>query len=227
MWEQLQPHLDYVEQIYFAGGEPLIMEEHYLILEELERRGRFDVRLIYNTNFTDVKLKDRSVFDYWKKFKQVKISFSIDDINERFELQRNGASWEEVNQNIDKFNSHKSDIFKTDVFTTVSILNVFYLPELIQWANTQNFSYQISLNFLNQPEELSIRNLPDEIKHEVKKKLDNIPECQTVIRWMYQACTIKPNLSFYIDQLDQERNQNYRKSHYEFAKLPESSLKII
>ena len=52
IWEQLEPHLDYVEQIYFAGGEPLLMEEHYNILEELLRRGRTDVRLIYNTNFT-------------------------------------------------------------------------------------------------------------------------------------------------------------------------------
>ena len=57
MWEQLVPHLDYVEQIYFAGGEPLMMAEHYNILDKLERRGRFDVRLIYNTNFTHVKLK--------------------------------------------------------------------------------------------------------------------------------------------------------------------------
>ena len=46
MWEQLMPHIDYVEQIYFAGGEPLMMEEHYKILDDLEHRGRFDVRLI-------------------------------------------------------------------------------------------------------------------------------------------------------------------------------------
>jgi len=52
MWEQLIPHLDYVEQIYFAGGEPLMMAEHYNILDELERRGRFVVKLFYNTNFT-------------------------------------------------------------------------------------------------------------------------------------------------------------------------------
>jgi hypothetical protein len=46
----------------------LMMAEHYNILDELERRGRFDVRLIYNTNFTHV-LKDRPVFDYWKDLK--------------------------------------------------------------------------------------------------------------------------------------------------------------
>jgi organic radical activating enzyme len=57
IWEQLLTHIDYVEQIYFAGGEPLLMEEHYRILDELVQRKRFDVRLIYNTNFTHIKLK--------------------------------------------------------------------------------------------------------------------------------------------------------------------------
>ena len=73
MWEQLIPHLDHVEQIYFAGGEPLMMEEHYKILDELERRGRFDVRLIYNTNFSRLNLKDENVLDYWKRFSSVSI----------------------------------------------------------------------------------------------------------------------------------------------------------
>ncbi len=59
MWSQLEPHLDYVEQIYFAGGEPLLMEEHYKILDELVRRKRFDVRLIYNTNFTHTDLNNK------------------------------------------------------------------------------------------------------------------------------------------------------------------------
>ena len=60
-----------------------MMDEHYLILEELERRGRFDVRLIYNTNFTKTKLKDRYVFDYWKKFKSVAVGASLDAMGER------------------------------------------------------------------------------------------------------------------------------------------------
>jgi radical SAM protein with 4Fe4S-binding SPASM domain len=93
IWEQLVPHLDHVEQIYFAGGEPLMMEEHYNILDELERRGRFDVKLIYNTNFTQVKLKDRWVFDYWKKFKSVGVGASLDDMGSRAEYIRRGTNW--------------------------------------------------------------------------------------------------------------------------------------
>ena len=53
MWNQMQEHIPYLEQIYFAGGEPLIMEEHYNLLKELVSREQFDVRLQYNTNFHD------------------------------------------------------------------------------------------------------------------------------------------------------------------------------
>jgi organic radical activating enzyme len=99
MMEQLMEHLDHVEQIYFAGGEPLMMDEHYVILEELERRGRFDVRLIYNSNFTQVKLKDRMVFDYWKKFDSVAVGASLDAMGPRAEYIRKGTKWQTVEDN--------------------------------------------------------------------------------------------------------------------------------
>ena len=96
MWEQLEPHLDYVEQIYFAGGEPLLMEEHYNILEELLKRGRTDVRLIYNTNFTHTDLKGKSVFEYWRQFKSVAVGASLDDQHARAEYIRKGTEWHKV-----------------------------------------------------------------------------------------------------------------------------------
>ena len=61
MWEQMQEHIPYLDQIYFAGGEPLIMEEHYRLLNELVRREMFHVRLVYNTNFSKLSYKDQNV----------------------------------------------------------------------------------------------------------------------------------------------------------------------
>jgi hypothetical protein len=49
---QVEPLLDSVEQIYFAGGEPTLIREHYEILERLIAMGRTDVRLSYSTNFS-------------------------------------------------------------------------------------------------------------------------------------------------------------------------------
>ena len=91
-YDQLVEYLPVVEQVYFAGGEPLIMEEHYKILKELIRLGKADtVRLIYNTNFTRQAYKDLNVFDYWPEFKDVSVGASLDAMGPRAELMRNGC----------------------------------------------------------------------------------------------------------------------------------------
>ena len=36
--------------VYFAGGEPLINDMHYYILNKLIEHKRFDVTISYNTN---------------------------------------------------------------------------------------------------------------------------------------------------------------------------------
>jgi organic radical activating enzyme len=128
IWEQLEPHLDYVEQIYFAGGEPLLMEEHYRILDELVRRKRFDVRLIYNTNFTHTDLKGRSVFEYWKQFDSVAVGASLDDMGNRGEYIRKGTDWAVVEQN-------RRDMLRVCpevdfyISPTLSIMNAWHLPD--------------------------------------------------------------------------------------------------
>ena len=135
MWEQLEPHLDYVEQIYFAGGEPLLMEEHYNILEELVRRERFDVRLIYNTNFTHTQLKDRSVFEYWKLFDSVAVGASLDADGPRAEYIRKGTNWEKVEANrIEMMDVCPNVDFY--ISPTLSILNAWHLPDFHRmWAS--------------------------------------------------------------------------------------------
>ena len=38
--EQTDPYLDTVEKIYWAGGESLIMDEHWYIMNKLVEMGR-------------------------------------------------------------------------------------------------------------------------------------------------------------------------------------------
>ena len=152
MWEQLLPHLDYVEQIYFAGGEPLMMEEHYLILEELERRGRFDVRLIYNTNFTHTKLKKRSVFDYWRKFSSVAVGASLDAMGTRAEYIRKGTDWTTVEHNRREMMSICPNV-DFYISPTLSIMNALHLPEFHRsWVEQGLMKPQdLNVNILQDP----------------------------------------------------------------------------
>lgn len=176
MWEQLIPHLDYVEQIYFAGGEPIMMEEHYKILEELERRGRFDVRLIYNTNFTQVKLKDRWVFDYWRKFDSVAVGASLDAMGPRAEYIRRGTNWDTVERNRIKMleTCPRVDFY---ISPTLSIMNAMHITDFHRAWTDQGLirAQDLNVNILQDPAHYRIDIAPPEYKEQIHKKfLDHL-----------------------------------------------------
>lgn len=179
MWEQLEPHLDYVEQIYFAGGEPLLMEEHYHILEELVKRKRFDVRLIYNTNFTHTQLKDKSVFDYWNQFDSVAVGASLDASGARGEYIRKGTDWAVVEQN-------RRDMLKicpqVDFYIspTLSIMNAWHLPDFHRdWVEKGLLRAQdLNVNILQDPYEYRIDIATPEYKQQLLEKY------QAHIEWL-------------------------------------------
>lgn len=173
MWNQLLPHLDYVEQIYFAGGEPLMMDEHYRILEELERRKRFDVRLIYNTNFTQVKLKDRYVFDYWKKFQSVAVGASLDAMGTRAEYIRKGTDWFTVEENRRRMlvTCPNVDFY---ISPTLSILNAWHLPDFHRdWVSKGLLKPQdLNVNILQDPAYYRIDIAPLRYKEKLRAKFE-------------------------------------------------------
>jgi organic radical activating enzyme len=174
MWEQLEPHLDYVEQIYFAGGEPLLMEEHYRILDELVRRKRFDVRLIYNTNFTHTDLKGNSVFEYWRQFDSVAVGASLDDSGTRGEYIRKGTDWAVVEQN-------RRDMMQVCpevdfyISPTLSIMNAWHLPDFHRdWVERGLIRAQdLNVNILQDPLHYRIDIAPAEYKERLATKFRN------------------------------------------------------
>ena len=168
MWEQLIPHLDYVEQIYFAGGEPLMMAEHYNILDELERRGRFDVRLIYNTNFTHIRLKDRTVFDYWKRFNSVAVGASLDAQGARAEYIRKGTMWDQVERNRELMLTTCPNV-DFYISPTLSIMNALHLPDFhCDWVNKGYIRPQdLNVNILQDPAYLRIDLATTEYKERI------------------------------------------------------------
>ena len=171
MWEQLIPHLDYVEQIYFAGGEPLMMKEHYNILDELERRGRFDVRLIYNTNFTHTRLKDREVFDYWRKFKSVAVGASLDAMGLRAEYIRKGTDWATVERNREQMLAICPNV-DFYISPTLSIMNALHLPDFHRaWVDKGYIRPQdLNVNILQDPAYLRIDIATAEYKAKIAVK---------------------------------------------------------
>jgi sulfatase maturation enzyme AslB (radical SAM superfamily) len=126
--EQFDQHIDCLEQIYFAGGEPLIMREHYVLLDKLLAAGRTDVKLQYNTNFSELQFKDKHVFEYWSQFRDVRVGASLDGMGKHAELVRKGTQWDQIEKNRSLMMELVPHV-KFSVNCTVSSLNVLHALE--------------------------------------------------------------------------------------------------
>jgi radical SAM protein with 4Fe4S-binding SPASM domain len=170
-WDQLVDHIEHVEQIYFAGGEPLLMEEHYKILDELIKLKKFDVRLVYNTNFTHTNLKDRSVFEYWKLFDSVGVGASLDGAGRYGEYIRKGTEWSKIEQNrIDMMNICPNVDFY--VSSTLSIMNAWHMPDFHRdWVEKGLIRPQdLNVNILQDPPHYRIDIAPMKYKQRLRIK---------------------------------------------------------
>ena len=126
MERQMVEHVPYLEQVYFAGGEPLIMKEHYILLEKLIEAGKTDIRLQYNTNFSELRFKDKHVFEYWKHFKNISVGASLDGMGAQAELIRKGADWKQTVENRERM---MIEVPHVDFYvsSTVSSMNVLHV----------------------------------------------------------------------------------------------------
>lgn len=171
-WNELVGFLPTVEKAYFAGGEPLIMDEHYLILEELIKLGKFNVPLSYNSNMSNLKFRKKYVMEYWNKFKSVSVGVSVDDFGARGEYFRHGMNWNKIVENIREVKKECPHVVFS-INCTVSLFNVNYLPEL------HNEAVKLGLiklgdffaNLLVDPLEYRVQILPLPFREKVAKKL--------------------------------------------------------
>lgn len=180
VFAQIDRHINDVEEIYFAGGEPLVMEEHYLILEKLIAAGRTNVRLRYNTNFSHLKFKKWDLFGMWQKFMDdpnghIQLFASLDAVGKLAEVIRDGTKWNNVHQNILKCRAANMQIHFSP---TISLLNMFFIDELIDCAAECNIDVdKINVNnILTTPAHYDARLLPDYLKKQLIDKIIDYKE---------------------------------------------------
>ena len=128
----LRTSVDKVRSIYFAGGEPLMMPEHWQILDMLVEAKRFDVKIQYNTNMSLLGYNKKKALDYWTQwnFGMIEIWPSIDEIGDRAELIRSGTVWSKVEANLKEVAKYPNIIMRPGL--TIGAWNVFRLPEIIE-----------------------------------------------------------------------------------------------
>jgi organic radical activating enzyme len=168
---EVMDQLEHVKVIYFAGGEPLLMEEHYEVLKHLIKIGRAkDVQIAYNTNFTKLSLGKQDVTELWKHFPKLEVYASLDGSGEALSYLRKGADWHEILENREKVrvkNPHV-EFFVTPVLSLMNALRMgdFY-DELVRvkFISPENFL----LYFLFEPTFFCVHVLPPELKLKARK----------------------------------------------------------
>lgn len=168
MLAQMEEHIPYLEQVYFAGGEPLIMKEHYYLLEKLIEAGKTDVRIQYNTNFSEMQYKDKHVFDYWRHFKNVSVGASLDGMGAQAELIRKGTDWRQTVANRERM---LQEVPHVDFYvsSTVSAMNVLHVLDFHrEWTRLGLIrAKDWNINICQSPEWYRVDIFPEEFKQQV------------------------------------------------------------
>jgi radical SAM protein with 4Fe4S-binding SPASM domain len=178
----IKTQADIVEDIYFAGGEPLLHPEHYEIMNELDRLNRIDkIFFTYSTNLTNLNYKNHNIIDYWKKMKKCKILVSLDEVDpERLYYIRYPSDRDSIINNIKILNETFKDTDKYwAAVPTWSILNLHRIKDMAEYFYKNNllprsFNKSPSWEFdfhniiLFGPQHLSITTAPDEWKEHLR-----------------------------------------------------------
>jgi hypothetical protein len=157
----------------------------------------------------------------------VQIAFSVDNTEERFEYERYGAKWRTANTNIRKVHALRDEGYPitTQLCCTWNIQNIYYLDEVLTWANTMNFD-SIHFNVMHDPWEFSLTCAPTSataslmlylqkcrVKHgQYAKDINSLQ--QIVMRSKQEDAT---DLHKKLRQTDLYRNQNFAHSHSKIA----------
>jgi hypothetical protein len=175
--KELLENVDRVEELYITGGEPLLIEEHFVLLQEIVDRGyQKKIRLRYNTNLT---VLPRKFLDLVSQFDKVQINCSFDGIGLRSDWLRHPSKWSILSKNFYKLVEELPKA-KIVINCAISIFNVLYVHELFDFSrevttNTGKF-IEVTVDIVHEPDYMSLNNLPLNLKTEAISRIKNIFE---------------------------------------------------
>ena len=172
-WASLEKLLPYFRRVEFAGGEPLMDPQHYRILDMLAPYGH-QIEIKYATNLSMLGKSNRTVWEYWPKFKSVAVNVSIDGIGTSYEYIRGNASWTELINNIKQIQTIPN-ISRIVGAVTVQVSNVLILDKMIEYF-LDDLGIVFHTHRVEYPKLLSAQVLPRELQVLAITKLRAVQE---------------------------------------------------
>jgi organic radical activating enzyme len=180
-WKEINAQIPNLRQVYFAGGEPLMIKEHKMFIKEIIRQGYQDkILLRYNSNGL---LVDEELIELWSKFHKVKFAVSVDASFERDDYIRFPTKFADVERTLHMLDNTPDNIH-ISMATAVQIFNIKHMPDFIKWKINSNFKKMniglvggvkmggglVNMHLVHIPTFLNITILPEQDKQEVRER---------------------------------------------------------
>lgn len=205
-----------LKEIYFSGGEPMLIKHNYELLNRLEN---FDLPIRINSNITQAK-PNNQFFDKIKKFKNVLWTISAESTADRFEYTRFGSHWKVFLENLNHIKDLGHELRINSVWFAGSVVSM--CDTLKFFINEYNIT-DITINQLYNHHPMLVRNVPDSVKIIAKQQLQELLASELIVpqsnsyynikrchRELEQPILDPTGYKKYFDQLDQKRGTNWR-----------------
>jgi hypothetical protein len=234
------PYIKNLKSVYFAGGEPLINEQHYDLLvwlgENIESIDELDSHkklvMHYNTNLSILKYRDYDFVKHWKKFKRVHLAVSCDGIGDIGEYQRTGFNHNTFIKNLTELRQDAISLSTTEPIDgisysfqyTTTIFNIEHIFDFIDFMMENKFIDSedcISFYYAWGPQYITLNNIPEKDKERITRmfmeKMETLSSEKTkdelinIINYMNTPATCDIKyVAELVQKLDQANNTDYR-----------------
>jgi organic radical activating enzyme len=170
-------NLDQIDRLMFTGGEPTVMPEVRLMLEQVIKKSpdRISVLITTNGSFVD---------DFWynlpNKIKNLHWTLSIDSVGSAAEIVRHGTKWQTIEHNAQWLTKNASSLMINSTVTNLSMFQLYPLLKFVQQLNkdsngTNGCDHKIQM--CHSPAHLSPLNLTQEL---LDSAVNYVQQCQTL-----------------------------------------------
>lgn len=200
-------HQDNIQEIYLAGGEPLLMKENISFLSSFNNK---DVFLRINTNLSNLHHRNK-IFEIIRQYTNILWTISIDNIGSRYEYTRYGADWNEFLENLSVVRSLGPVRFNMVYF----VGNAMTIDQDVEFLLDKIPDASFSLVPVIGSQAISSRNLPGHLKAHAVAKLKSLEH-----RYGPQNIFAHSNITNCLDELSKSTNNNdYNKYFQNIDKL--------
>lgn len=224
-WEDLEKYLPALSKISFYGGEPFLINQHFRLLEKFSNISDVsNIEIDYVTNGTI--LPNTDIIESWKKFKNVSLMVSIDNIFEKFEYERSRSDWDTLVKNLNKFDqlANETENISLSCNMTISVFNILDFKTIKKWMKENYPNMHINWSMLIVEERFCVKYLPQDIKAKIEESLfpHDTNDISSIIKFMNDGETDMGyfnELKTEIKRIDQFRREKLSDTHPELNDL--------